>query len=183
MSIDQETIIKNTKKYFESLEKIGINSEKLITFLGEDFITAPAFPTTDNPNCFSGGLIDFVLTVTKKMIVSNDNLPENKKFDKNSLIKIGLLYSIGKYRLYKLKNSDWHIKQGIIYEYDSTLVSMRIGQRSLYIAMSNDINFSEEEAQAIIFHDVLDDKMVNYFPSKLTRMLKSAIELTFIEKK
>ena len=182
MSLEKEKIVSNTKKYFETLTKIGVDTEKLTTFLGIELATAPAFATNNMPNVFEGGLIDFTLNVTKHLIELNTLLPEIKRINKDSLIKVGLLHSIGKAKLYTTNVPEWKAKKGVLYEYNNALASMRIGQRSLYYSMSNGIVLTEEEAQAIVFSDINDDDMVKGFSSNLSKLLKLAIELTIIEK-
>ena len=178
MSLEKEKIISNTKKFFDTATKAGFMNDGLITTLGQDFMSAP-----DNTHSEEGSLIDTILNVTKNLVKINDLLPETKRFDKPSLLKVGLLHQIGKAKLFIPNPSDWHKKQGKIYDYDKSLVSMRIGQRSLYYAMSNGVTFTEEEAQSLLFYDVdCDDRMVQFYSSKLCRMLKMAIELTSIEK-
>ena len=184
MVLEQEKIVSNTKKYFDSLSKLGIETEKLITYLGDDLIKSSAYATNNMPNVFEGGLIDFSLNVTKNLVSLNGILPDDKKIEKNTLVKVGLLFSIGKAKLYIPNKSEWHVKnQGQVYTYDESLVSMRIGQRSLYYCLINGIHLTEEEAQAIVYHDIDDDKMVKGYSSNLSRLLKMAIELTVIEKK
>ena len=182
MSLEKEKIVANAKKYFETATKLGFMNDELTSFLGEAFIMAPAFASNNMPNAFEGGLIDFTLNVTKHLIELNSLLPEIKRINKDSLIKVGLLYSIGKAKLYTTNVPEWKLKKGILYEYNNELTSMRIGQRSLYYSMSNGIFLTEEEAQAIMFSDINDDDMVKGFSSNLSKLLKLAIELTIIEK-
>jgi hypothetical protein len=42
MPLEQEKIVANTKKYFDTTTKLGFMTEDLIKFLGESFIKAPA---------------------------------------------------------------------------------------------------------------------------------------------
>ena len=178
MPLEKEKIIANTKKFFDTATKSGFMNDSLMATLGQEFISAP-----DNTHSEEGSLIDTILNITKNMVRLNDLLPESKKIDKTSLVKVGLLYQIGKAKLFVPNPSEWHKKQGKIYDYNKSLVSMRIGQRSLYYAMSNGIAFSENETQALMFYDVdCDDRMAQFYSSDLTRILKMAIELTMIEK-
>jgi len=186
MSLDREKIVLNTKKYFETGKKYGFITDELVTFLGEPFISAPAFSNTSMPNSFEGGLIDFSLNVTKNLVKLNNLLSDSKKINELSLIKVGLLHQIGKTNLFKPNTSEWHIKnKGELFCFNNELISMRVGQRSLFYAMSNGVTLSEEEAQAILFYDVDDneDKMSKYYSGSLCKLLKMAIELTLIEKK
>jgi len=173
MSLEQEKIVANTKKYFDTATKLGFMNNELMTFLGESFIKAPATTMTNLNNAFEGGLIDHLLNVTKYAVLINDSLPEDEKVDKNSLIKICLLHQIGKANLYAPCTSEWHRKnQGKMYEYNEDLTSMRVGERSVYYAVSHGIKLTEEEYTAILNFDKVDDKMAEFHNSMLGDLLK-----------
>lgn len=173
MSINQETIIKNTKKYFETANKLGFMTEELIQFLGESFIKAPASSMTDFHNAFEGGLIDHLLRVTKYAVLINKSLPVEEQVNEISLIKVCLLHQIGKSILYVPCTSEWHRKnQGKMFEFNETLVSMRVGERSIYYATNNGVKLTEEEFSAILFFDKTDDKMSEFHNSMLGELLK-----------
>lgn len=169
----QEQIVKNTKKYFDTATKLGFMNDELMKFLGEAFIKAPASSMLDFHNAFEGGLIEHLLKVTKYAIGVNDSLPEEEKVNKDSLIKVCFLHQIGKANLYKPCTSEWHRKnQGKMYEFNEDITSMRVGERSVYYALSNGIKLTEEEYSAIIFFDKTDDKMSEYHNSMLGDLLK-----------
>ena len=172
MSLDQAKIVSNTKKYFETATNNGFMNDELIQFLGEDFIKAPASSMADYHNAFEGGLIDHLLKVASYAVKINNTLPEDEKVDQTSLLKVCLLHGIGKAKLYKPCTSEWHIKKGKMYEFNEDLVSMRIGERSVYYILSHGIKITEEEFSAILFFDKVDDKMSDYHNSMLGDLLK-----------
>ena len=171
--LEQTKILDNTKKYFETATKIGFMNEELMKFLGQEFIAAPASSMADYHNAFEGGLIDHLLKVAKNAVNVNNTLPENKRVNQDSLIKVCFLHQIGKTNLYKPCTSEWHRKnQGKMYEFNENLVSMRVSERSLYYAMSHGIKFTEEEFSVIMSYDKTDDKMSEYHNSMLGILLK-----------
>lgn len=175
MSLKSEQIVKNTKKYFQTTQDLGVMNDELMTFLGEEFIKAPASTLKSLHNAFEGGLIDHLLTVTKYAVNFNNALPEEERVDQKSLVRVCLLHQIGKANLYKPCTSEWHIKnQGKMYEFNENLVSMRVGERSLYYLLSHGIKLTEEEFGAIIMFDKTDDKMAEYHNSTLGDILKAA---------
>ena len=175
MPLEQEKIVSNTKKYFDTATKLGFMNEELMKFLGESFIKAPASTMADLHNAFEGGLIDHLLRVGSYAVKFNNALPEEERVDQNSLLKICLLHQIGKANLYKPCDSEWHRKnQGKMYEFNDDLTSMRVGERSVYYAMSHGVSFTEEEYAAIINLDKNDDKMAEYHNSMLGDLLKTA---------
>jgi hypothetical protein len=171
--LEQTKILDNTKKYFETATKIGFMNEELMKFLGQEFIMAPASSMADYHNAFEGGLIDHLLNVAKYAVKVNNSLPENKRVNQDSLIKVCFLHQIGKTNLYKPCTSEWHRKnQGKMYEFNNSLVPMRASERSLYYAMSHGVKFTEEEFSAIMFFDKTDDKMSEFQNSMLGELLK-----------
>ena len=186
MSLKSEQIVKNTKKYFQTANDQGFMTEELMNFLGESFIKAPASTMKHLNNAFEGGLIDHLLRVTKYAVSINENvLTENLRLPKKDLIKVCFLHQIGKAHLYVPCTSEWHItNQGKMYEFNDNLVSMRIGERSVYYALNNGVKLTDEEYQAIINFDKDDtDKQSKYHTSTLGNILKMANELAIIEEK
>jgi len=183
MMITEEKILKNTEKYFKTAEAHGFMNDTLLDFLGQDFIKAPASTRTDLHSAFEGGLISHLLITTKYAISVNNVLPEALRVDQKSLIKVSLLYQIGKARLY-LEEDKWHQDRGMMYKFNNELVSMSVGERSAIYALSNGIELSEEEYQAIINHDKDDsDKQAKYYSSTLGVILRQANELAILEEK
>jgi hypothetical protein len=173
MSLSQEKIVSNTKKYFETATKHGFMSEELMNFLGEAFIKAPASTMENLHNAFEGGLIDHLLRVAFYGVKFNNALPEDKQVNQSSLLKVCLLHQIGKTNLYKPCESEWHrTNQGKMYEFNNDLVSMRVSERSIYYAMSHGVKFTEEEYSAILMFDKTDDQMALYHNSTLGELLK-----------
>lgn len=173
MALEQERIVANTKKYFDTATKLGFMNDELTTFLGEDFIKAPATNMADFHNAFEGGLIEHLLNVAKYAVLINKSLPEDEKVDQNSLVKVCLLHQIGKAKLYKPCESEWHRKnQGKMYEFNNDLISMRVSERSIYYITSHGISLTEEEYAAILNFDKTDDKMAEFHNSMIGELLK-----------
>lgn len=175
MSLEQEKIIANTKKYFDTATKLGFMTDELQAFLGVEFIKAPASTTESLHNAFEGGLIDHLLRVGSYAIKFNNALPENERVDQDSLLKVALLHQIGKAKLYIPNESEWHRKNlGKNYNFNESIASMRVSDRSLLYATSNGVKLTEEEFQAIALFDREEDKMAEYHNSTMGDLLKAA---------
>lgn len=173
MAIEQEKIVSNIKKYFDTANKIGFMTDKLAELLGEEFMKVPASHMADYHNSFEGGLVDYLLTTTKYAVLINKSLPDDEKVDHNSLVKVCLLHQIGKAHLYKPCESEWHRKnQGKNYEFTNNLASMRVGERSVYYALSNGVTLTEDEYNAILNYSKVEDKMSEYNNSMVGELLK-----------
>ena len=170
-----EQIVKNTRKYFQTTQDLGVMPESLMSFLGEAFIKAPASTMKSLHNAFEGGLIDHLLNVTKYAVNFNNALSEDERVDQKSLVKVCLLHQIGKAHMYKPCESDWHrTNQGKMYEFNDSDVSMRVSDRSIYYLLSHGVKLTEEEFGAIAMFDRGDDKMAEYHNSTLGDILKAA---------
>lgn len=187
MSLTKDEVIKNAKMYFSRGEKYNFMNEELQNFLGAQFIAAPASTRTDLHNCYEGGLIEHMLLVAKYAVNINNTLPENQQVGLESLIKVCLLHQIGKAHLYVAKDpvkDDWHIKRGMYYDFNESLVSMRVGERSAFYATKYNIFLTEEEFQAIVNHDKTDDdKQAKWHSNMLAVILRQANELAIMEEK
>jgi 23S rRNA maturation-related 3'-5' exoribonuclease YhaM len=173
MVLEKERIVANTKKYFDTATKLGFMTEELMSFLGEDFIKAPASTMTDLHNAFEGGLIEHLLTVAKYAVLVNKSLPDDEKVDQDSLLKVCLLHQIGKAKLYKPCESEWHVKKGYIYEFKKDTTPIKVNELSLHYATSNGVIFTDEEFSAIInFEKSSDDLQSKYHNSMLGELLK-----------
>lgn len=174
--LTQEQVTKNAKKYFKTTQELGVMNEELMTFLGAEFISAPATANKDQYNAFEGGLIDHLLNVTKYAVLINNALPEEERVPQNTLVRTCLLHQIGKAKLFTPCQSEWHIKnQGKLFEYKNDQTPMRVSERSVFYAMSNGIKLTDEEFAAIIMSDKTDDKMAEYHNTMLGEILKAAM--------
>jgi len=181
----KDRILKNKQTFLEKNELYGILSKELLDYLGEDLLTAPASTMKSLHNAFPGGLIDHVLKTTKYAIGINKLLPDSMSVDTQSIVKVCFLHQIGKTFLYKWCESEWHRNnQGKMYDFNEELISMKVGERSVYYTMKYGIKLSEEEYQAIVNYDKPeDDKQSKWYGSTLSTILKQANELAIIEEK
>jgi hypothetical protein len=179
----KEKIVKNREKFDKTNETYNILTKELLDYLGEDLYSSPASNMESMYNAFPGGLVDYILRVTKYGINLNDILPDNQKVDKSSIIKVCFLHQLGKVRLYKFCESEWHRKnQGKMYDFNEDLVSMRVSERSAYYTMKFGVDLTEEEYQSIVNYDKTDDdKQSKWYGSTLSTILRMANELAIIE--
>lgn len=180
----KDRVLKNKQTFLEKNELYGILPKELLNYLGEDLFTAPASTMTSLYNAFPGGLIDHILKTTKYAIGINRLLPEGSHLiDAQSIVKVCFLHQIGKTFLYKWCESEWHRNnQGKMYEFNEDLVSMKVGERSVYYAMKYGVSLNEEEYQSIVNYDKSDnDKQSKWYSSPMSTILRQANELSIIE--
>jgi len=81
--LTQEEITTNAAKFFKVGMKYGFVTDSLVESLGIDFVSKNGIRGFD----YEGGLIEFALKVTDYAIKINDILPEEKRVEKDALIK------------------------------------------------------------------------------------------------
>jgi hypothetical protein len=179
--LNKEKVTKN----FTRLVGIGMDNgfitDELLEELGEDWIKAPASGSTEFPGCYEGGLVNMSLRVAKYAIHMNDLLPEEKRLDKKSILKVCILHNIGKAKLFKPNESDWHKERGMLYAFNDKLVSMSVGERSVMYAHKGGVSLTEDETQAILFYGKGEDAQVKGYSSALAKLLRGAIMMADIE--
>lgn len=186
--IPQEVIEKNKKSYYGAIKAYNICRMDFIDKMADmDLFITPASTMLSLHNAFPGGLVDHLLRVAGYAVKINEMLPEGLKQTKESVIRVSLLHSIGKVGLYTPCKSEWHIKnQGKMYEFNESLTSMTVGERSVYYLMSNGNGdmLTDVEYQAILNYDKdASDKMSEWHTSPLGVILKMAIKLAIMEEK
>jgi len=180
--LTKEQLEKNVNTYFTKLKEYNAYSDDLFKYLGDQIKYSPATNINNLHGCFEGGLIAYILTITRYIVKLNEIIPENQKCDKNYLIKIALLSNIGRTFMYKKTEEEWKIKKGYTYDYVE-LNLMSIYERSIVYCYKNGINLSESEAADILSLGKDEEKQVVYFNSKEGKLLKLASELAIEEMK
>lgn len=185
MSIDKEKIAKNAKKFYDTGVKHDFVNEELMELLGEEFITAPACSTLNLYNAYEGGLIQFILTITKYAVSVNETLPENKQADVKSLIKVCMLHQIGKSKMFVEQTSKWHREnKGEMYVFNEDLLSLSVAERSIYYAMKAGIKLTEDEVFAIFnYNSDFAARPLKTEGEKLAAILRVASMIAVIESK
>ena len=183
--LTKEQIETNKELFQKTLQSYKLFTPQLEEFLGEDLYTAPANTTTNMFGAFPGGLVNHLLTVTKHANTINKGMLECYKIDQETLVQTCFLHQIGKVNLFKFNESEWHrTNLGKMYEYNEDMVSMTVGERSVYYAMKNGVDLTEEQTQAILNWDKSDDdKASRYHTEPLGVILRTANEIAILEQK
>lgn len=140
--------------------------EKLLEFYKkyeERFMMMPASHKPQYHNCFPGGYIDHInrviecalqlSTVWKRMGA------DMATFTEEELVFSAINHDLGKFgsedeEAYIEQTDQWRRdKLGELYEYNNKVEFMSVPDRSLYLLLSNGIQFSKNEMLAIKLHD------------------------------
>ncbi|MCM8759158.1 MAG: HD domain-containing protein [Candidatus Omnitrophica bacterium] len=162
------------KKYRELLLKVierKDECDEFVRFLEKEttWLTAPA--STKYHLCFEHGLIIHSVNVALIMLKLKSTLiPE---ISDESCVIVGLFHDVGKVGM---PHAPRYIKKDTSYVYNENQVEMSVAARSLYL-VSKFIPLTDEEAQAILYHDgqyIMENKHIAHKECALTLLVTFA---------
>lgn len=177
--------LKNYDNYYKGLEKtVGSElADGIIDALGgpEKVAEAPFFNLDESGVAYEGAFSRSVIRLIKIAYNINDTLPDHLKVDERSINKVCLLSHIAKVQLYLPNDNNWEVtNRGMVYKFNNDLKgALRVGERSLLIAMNEGVKFTEDEFEAmrIMDKDGADDNYSKYFSSPLSMVIRHANEM------
>jgi len=181
--ITTETKEKNLKLFFKKLSQLGIETSYLEEKYGNNILNGSFTNSNEFGNAYEGSLLEIILkTLTPYAVKLNELLPDEKKVDKNTLVKICLLHQLAKAIRLVPNDNSWEIeKRGLIYKYDNELPSIRTGLHSLILCQNCGIGFTAEEAEAMTVNDRdLTDDQARWHSSIMSTIVRQASELTYL---
>ena len=181
--ITTETKEKNLKLFFKKLSQLGIDTARLEETYGTAIMNGSFTNSNEFGNAYEGSLLEIVLkTLTPYAVKLNELLPEDKRVDKNTLVKICLLHQIAKAIRLIPNDNAWEVeKRGFVYKYDEDLPSIRTGLHSLIMCQNCGIQFTAEEAEAMTVNDRdLTDDQARWHSSIMATIVRQASELTYL---
>ncbi len=149
-----------------------------IRFLEEEtsWLSSPASSRFHND--FEGGLISHSVSVAEILLKIKGLLAPS--IDDESCVIVGLFHDVGKVgyagKPYYIPNSNKQGNRTRKYLINPKVVTMGLAVRSLYL-VSQCIKLSEEEAQAIVYHDgqyIEENKIIAHREEPLTLLLSYA---------
>ena len=182
--ITEENKIKNYSIFIKKLNEIGVNTELIESELQDKLINASFTYSNEFGVAYDGSLLQNVLRIfTPYALKINENLPEQFRVDRNSLLKVCLLSHIAKCVTFEKNPNQWEVNnRGLVYKFASLHGSLKLGMRSLIICQKLGITFDEVEAEAMIVMDRDENEsQVKYYSSTLSTIIKQANELTFLQ--
>ena len=185
MELSKEILVSNFSKYKKKLiTYVGEQeTESIIEELGgDDAVMNATYANMDNTGlAYDGSFTETVIALTVYAIKINGLLPEEKQVSKESIAKVALLSQIGKVLLFKPQTNDWRRKNlGENYTYAELDGAIRVGERSILIAMNSGVKFTEFEFEAMRIMDKQNENADNYskyFSGALSMVIKQANEM------
>lgn len=183
--MDKEILISNFSKYKKRLVTYVGETEtnNIIEALGgEEAVMNATYANMESSGmAYDGSFTEKIIELTVYAIKINSLLPEEKQVNKDSIAKVALLSQIGKALLFAPQTNDWRKKNmGENYAYADLNGAIRVGERSILIAMNAGVKFDEFEFEAMRIMDKQNDNSDNYskyYSSALSTIIKQANEL------
>lgn len=180
-----EKINENYVLFLKKLEGVGVDYTNIVNYVGENNLKNATFAiNSDMGMAYDGSLINIILRkVTKYAVLINQMLPENVKVNEESLVKVCLLHQISKAIMFVENDSTWErTNRGLLYKYSELEGSLRCGERSAYICLSNGVQFTPEEYEAMRIMDRdSDDAYAKFYSSPIAMIVKQANELAAMD--
>jgi hypothetical protein len=175
---------KNLELYAKKLGQVGVDTSILVDKYGELLKNGSFTQTNEFGNAYNGSLLEIILkVVTPYAVKLNELLPEEKRVDKPTLVKVCLLHQIAKAVRLIPNDNQWEVeKRGFIYKYDNDLPSIRTGLHSISMCFECGIPLTTEEIEAMTVNDRdLSDDQARWHSSIMATIVRQASELTYLQ--
>ena len=175
---------KNLEIYVKKLGQVGVNTNFLMEKYGSLLESGSFTQTNEFGNAYDGSLIEIILKIlTPYAVKLNELLPEGKRVDKKTLVKVCLLHQIAKAVRLIPNDNQWEVeKRGFVYKYDNNLPSIRTGLHSVSMCFECDIPLTTEEIEAMTVNDRdLSDDQARWHSSIMATIVRQASELTYLQ--
>lgn len=179
--INTELKEQNYALFIKKLNQVGVNTDALVARLGDKLLNATYGLDVKSNVAYDGSLINVILrTMTPIALKLNELLDENVRVEKDSLIKVCLLYQISKAEMFIPNDNDWEVeKRGLVYKYAENKLALKMCMKSLILCQECGITFTAEEIEALTILDRdSDDAQAKFFASPFATIIKSATEIT-----
>lgn len=162
MELTPEQIKENYEKFVSLAMKTGdFRKESLERFFAhfeERLALCPASSKTGFHNAFPGGLVEHSLRVLRNCNRLVQVYKDIFDISQESMIFASLFHDIGKLggideERYVPQTSDWHAKQGNLYEYNPKMPFLTTAHGGLFLLQSFGVKMSHEEWQSILLND------------------------------
>jgi hypothetical protein len=174
----------NAVRFFKKLESIGVDVSVLKEKYGEKIENATFTPNGDFGNAYEGSFLEILLmTLTPFAVKMNELFKEEKRVDKDSLVKVCLLHQIGKAIMMVPNDNEWEVsKLKKIFKYTDDNPSIKTGLMSVWMCQECGINLTMGEIEAMTANDVdPSEPMYRYHSSTMANIIKAASSFTYCQ--
>lgn len=175
MQLTPEQIQENYERFRSLVMKTGDHRvaalEKFFDHFEERLALCPASAKTHFHNCFPGGLVEHSLRVLKNCNRLVQVYKGEVEINQQEMIFSCLMHDIGKLgdidnERYVPQTSDWHAKQGNLYEYNPKMTFITTPHMGIFILQHFGVTLTANEFKSILLNDG------QYAPGNLEYKLK-----------
>lgn len=157
--------------------------QALMEELGKRFFECPASYKVDFHGCYPGGLVVHTINVVKNLAALNKLfMAEDKRYPLDTILLVGCFHDIGKIGsltepFYIDNLEEWQVRKGQLYAINPKLITTSHAVRSVLLLQHFGVKLTDEEAQAIIYHDgqyIEDNKSIRNQEQPLTLLINWA---------
>lgn len=187
MKISEEKLNSNYLIFLKKVEELNISNFNSSLFQEElgDKLRNATYGISGENVAYEGSFIDIVLRkITKYAVQINELLPEDKRVDKTTLVKVCLLHQISKVEMFQKTSSEYNQNKTSYFEFAPYNFALKCGLRSVALSMRYGIPFTEMELEAMTILDrPLDDEQVRFKSNMISSLIKISNEITNAELK
>lgn len=180
--VTEEYRDKNLAIFVKKLGEIGIETDRLMEKYGDAIKAASFTHTNEDGMAYDGSMLDIVLRVlTPYALKINEMMPERKRIEKDSVIKVALLHHVAKAIRLVPNDNEWEVeKRNMPYKFNNDLPSIKNGAMSLAICQECGIPFTLDEVEAMTINDTWKtDPLARMHCNTLSTIMLHANELTY----
>lgn len=183
--LTEEKINLNFVNFINKLKKYGCYTQKMEDDLSfnEALKNGSAFVRDDSGGAYEGSLIEHVTRIAVIAFNLNNNLYEEVKAPVDSLIRVCYLHQISRAYTIIKNDVDWEIKKGKLFKFANNTPALKCGEYSAFLCNKFGVELSEEEYEAMLSIDKVEDDQTKYFSSMVSQILRTAIELANTERR
>lgn len=185
--LTEEQLLSNLEKFYDIITK-GVHYDRknalldMYKDLEDNLVVSPASTKKNYHNSFIGGFVEHTIRVVEFAQIFDkvwDRFGQAKDYTHEELIFSAINHDLGKLGYkdiphYLPNDSDWHVKQGYYFKYNTQIAHMRISDRSLFMLQRYNIPVTENEYLAIKLHDGLyEEANKAYYMSNSDHSIKS----------
>ena len=151
MALNENEVKVQFERYVAAGRKYGFIDDTFLKYFGINLMNAPANKTLSYGGAFPGGLIALMLKTAEYGIKINKIVPENQKVTENEIMKVSLLYAVGKAFMFDQNESQWHRDNlGQMYKEKPEMPPLKTWEQSIYHIYQTNIKLTNDEYVAIM---------------------------------
>lgn len=179
MKLSESKINLNYTTYVDKLREYGAYTEEMEQDdkFNELLRTASVGTHVDSGLAFAGSLVDSSVRTAIIAFNINKQLKESVRLDVESIVRVAYLYQLGSAVMLAPNDNEWEISRGKLFKYTNANVAIKRGEMSAHLCNTYGVKLTQEEYEAILAVDKVDDEQSRIFGSMLSQVLRASADL------